>query len=58
MDIFTDLAKYLVFTIYDVKQLTGNEKMAYSQLNRFMKKDLAKKIRNNIYSVVNPWKWV
>lgn len=54
MDVFTELAKYPVFTIDDVKKLTENEKTAYSQLNRLMKKDLVKKIRKNIYSAVNP----
>jgi predicted transcriptional regulator of viral defense system len=54
MDIYTELAKYPVFTIDDVKKLTGNEKTAYSKLDRLMKKGLVKKIRKNIYSVVNP----
>lgn len=54
MDVFTALAKYPVFTIDDVKKLTGNEKTAYSQLDRLMKKGLVKKIRKSIYSVVNP----
>jgi len=54
VDVFTALAKYPVFTIDDVKKLTGNEKTAYSQLDRLMKKGLVKKIRKSIYSVVNP----
>jgi predicted transcriptional regulator of viral defense system len=54
MDIFTKLAKYPIFSIDDVTRLTGNEKTAYSQLSRFMKKDTIRKIRKNIYSVVNP----
>ena len=54
MNVFTELAKYPVFTIDDVKKLTGNEKTAYSQLDRLMKKGLVKKIRKSIYSVVNP----
>ena len=54
MDVFTELAKYPVFTIDDVKKLTDNEKTAYSQLDRLMKKELVKKVRKNIYSVVNP----
>jgi len=54
MDVYTQLAKYPVFSINDVIKLTGNEKTAYSQLNRLMKKGLVKKIRKNIYSVVNP----
>ncbi len=48
MDVLTELAKYPVFTIDDVKKLVGNEKTAYSQLDRLMKKDLVKKIRKNI----------
>ena len=54
MDVLTELAKYPVFTIDDVKKLVGNEKTAYTQLDRLMKRDLVKKIRKNIYSVVNP----
>lgn len=54
MDVFTEMAKYPVFTIDDVKRLTGNKKTAYSKMNRLLKKGQIKKIRNNIYSVVNP----
>ena len=54
MDVFTELAKYPVFTIDDVKKFTDNEKTAYSQLNRLMKKELVNKGRKNIDSVVNP----
>lgn len=54
MDVYNQLAKYPVFTIDEVKKLTGNSKTGYSQLNRLMKKGLIKKIRKNIYSVVNP----
>lgn len=54
MGVLTELAKHPVFTIDDVKKLVGNEKTAYSQLNRLMKKNLVKKIRKKIYSVVNP----
>ena len=48
------MAKHPVFAIDDVKKITDNEKTAYSQLDRLMKKGLVKKIRRNIYSVVNP----
>lgn len=54
MDVYTELARYPVFAIDDVKKLTDNEKTAYSQMNRLMKKGLVKKIRKNIYSAVNP----
>ena len=54
MNVFTKLAKYSIFTINDVKKLTGNEKTAYTQMNRLMKKGMIKKIRKNIYSAVNP----
>ena len=54
MDVLSKLAKYPVFTIDDVKKLVNNEKTAYTQINRLMKKGWVKKIRNNIYSVVNP----
>lgn len=54
MDVYSELAKYPVFTIDEVEKLTGNQKTAYSQLDRLMKKGLVKKIRKNIYSAVNP----
>lgn len=54
MDAYNQLAKYPVFTIDEVEKLTGNSKTAYSQLDRLMKKGLVKKVRKNIYSVVNP----
>lgn len=54
MNAYTELAKYPVFSIDDAKKLTGNEKTAYSQLDRLMHKGLVKKIRKNIYSAVNP----
>lgn len=54
MDVYNQLAKYPVFTIDEVEKLTGNIKTAYSQLDRLMKKGLIKKVRKNIYSVVNP----
>lgn len=54
MDVLNKLAKYPVFTIDDVKKLKGNEKTAYTQLNRLMKRDWVRKVRKNIYSVVNP----
>ena len=50
----TELAKLPVFTIKDVKKFEGNEKTAYTQLNRLMKKERVRKVRKNIYSVVNP----
>ena len=54
MEVLTELAKFPVFTIEEVKKFTDNEKTAYTQLNRLMKRDLVKKVRKNIYSVVNP----
>lgn len=54
MDVYNKLAKYPVFTIDEVEKLAGNSKTAYSQLDRLMKKGLIKKVRKNIYSVVNP----
>lgn len=54
MEIYTVLSKYPVFSIKDVKALTGNEKTAYSRLEQLMKKGLVKKIRKNMYSAVNP----
>ncbi len=43
-----------VFSIVDVEELMGNLKTAYSQLDRWTKKGKVKKIRNNIYSAINP----
>lgn len=54
VEVYNQLAKYPVFTISEVEQLTGNLNTAYSLLDRLMKKGLAKKVRKNIYSVVNP----
>lgn len=53
MDVLTELAKLPVFTIEDVKKYVDNEKTAYTQLYRLMKKDRVRKIRKNIYSVLN-----
>lgn len=54
MNVYTELAKHPVFSIEHVTKLTGNLKTAYSQMDRLMKKGFVKKIRKNIYSVVNP----
>ena len=54
VEVYNQLAKYPVFTIAEVEQLTGNSNTAYSLMNRLMKKGLMKKVRKNIYSVVNP----
>lgn len=53
MKLLVELAKYPVFDIEKVKKYVGNEKTAYSQLLRWMKKDLVRKVRRNLYSVVN-----
>jgi predicted transcriptional regulator of viral defense system len=54
MNTLTELAKHPIFTIDHVEKLAGNKKTAYTQLNRLMKIDQVRKIRKNIYSVVNP----
>ena len=54
VEVYNQLAKYPVFTIAEVEHLTGNSNTAYSLMNRLMKKGLMKKVRKNIYSVVNP----
>ncbi|MFH5835192.1 type IV toxin-antitoxin system AbiEi family antitoxin [Proteiniclasticum sp. C24MP] len=54
MNMLTKLAKYPVFTIDDVKKIVGNEKTSYSRIHSLMKRDLVRKVRKNIYSVVNP----
>lgn len=54
MDKYSELAKLSVFSIKDVEKLTNNVKTAYSLLNRMMKREQVKKIRQSIYSCVNP----
>lgn len=54
MNVYNQLVKYPVFTIDEVEKLTGNAKTAYYQLERLMKKGLVRRIRNTIYSAVNP----
>ena len=54
MDVYSQLTKQPVFTIDVVEKISGNSKTAYSQMDRLMKMGLVKKIRNNIYSAVNP----
>jgi predicted transcriptional regulator of viral defense system len=51
---YNELAKMSVFSISDVENITKNKKTAYSLLYRLMKQGLVKKIRNNVYSCVNP----
>lgn len=54
MSIYNQLVKYPVFTIDQVEKQTGNTKTAYYHLERLIKMGLVKKIRNNIYSAVDP----
>ena len=51
---YNELTKYSVFSFSHVTSLAGNEKTAYSMLARLVSKGLVKKIRNNMYSCVNP----
>ena len=53
MDVLTALAMYPVFTIDDVCKLIANKKTAYSRLDRLIKKGMVKKIRKNMYSVID-----
>ncbi len=53
MNIYGKLAKLSVFSVDDVTKLTGNKKTAYSALDRMMKRDQVRKIRQNVYSCVN-----
>ena len=57
MKVYREMAKHPVFSIEDVKKISGNTKTAYSQLRSMIKKGLVRKIRSNAYSVVNPSKW-
>ena len=54
MDVFTQLAKIPIFSVKHVMTIVGNKKTAYSLIDRLMKKGSVQKIRNNMYSVVNP----
>lgn len=54
MTSYQELAKLTLFSISDVEKLTENRKTAYSLIYRLMNKGLVKKIRNNMYSCINP----
>lgn len=51
---YNQLAMFSVFSISDVEKITENRKTAYSLLYRLMGNGLVKKIKNNVYSCVNP----
>jgi len=51
---YSELAKLSIFSIEDVIKLSNNEKTAYSLVNRLTNKGFVKKIRNNVYSCINP----
>ncbi|NMA93013.1 MAG: transcriptional regulator [Firmicutes bacterium] len=51
---FSELAKLSIFSVADVEALTGNVHTARSMLARLMDKGYVQKIRNNMYSTVNP----
>lgn len=51
---YSELSKLNTFSIIDVEKLTNNRKTAYSIINRLIKKNMVRKIRNNVYSCVNP----
>ena len=50
---YAELAKLNTFSMSDVCNLVGNKKTASSLILRLSKKDLVKKIRNNLYTCVN-----
>lgn len=54
MDLYRKLAKNPTFSINDMEELGINKKTAYYFLDSMMKKGLVKKIRNNIYSIIDP----
>lgn len=47
MKVYREMAKHPVFSIEDVKMISGNTKTAYSQLRSMIKKGLVRKIRSN-----------
>jgi len=51
---YIELSKLSVFSLPDVENIIGNKKTSYSLINRLTNKGLVKKVRNNIYSCVNP----
>lgn len=54
MEVLDELAKYPIFGIKEVMELAKSEEMAYNKLRSLKKSDQVRKIRNNMYSVVNP----
>lgn len=54
MEDFVYLSELIIFTTDDVVRYKGNKSTAYSLLRRLQKKDSIRKIRNNLYSCVNP----
>ena len=56
MDLYRKLAKNSTFSIKDMEELGINKKTSYYFLDSMMKKELVKKIRNNIYSIIDPSK--
>lgn len=54
MDDFTYLSKLIIFSTKDVIEYKENKSTAYSLLQRLQKDNKIKKIRNNLYSCVNP----
>lgn len=54
VDVYRQLAQYPVFTIDEAQRITGNKKTAYAQLRQLARKGLIQKVRNNIYSAINP----
>lgn len=54
VDVYRQLAQYPVFTIDEAQGITGNRKTAYFHLRQLARKGLIQKVRNNIYSAINP----
>lgn len=50
---YAELSKMNTFTMTDVCNLVGNKKTASSLVLRLVKKGLAKKIKNNLYTCIN-----
>ncbi len=54
MEVLDELAKYPIFGIKEVMELAKSEEMAYNKLRSLKKSDQVRRIRKNMYSVVNP----
>lgn len=53
MDTLIKISKFPIFKFEMLQEIVGNPKTAYSVLNRYQKKGVIRKIRNNLYSTID-----